>query len=203
MADTGGIKLDNYDFDSHYVNLPEGRIHYIDVGSGPTLLMVHGNPTWSYLYRHMIHGLSDKFRCVAIDHLGFGLSDKPSDADYSVPAHARRLGEVIEVIGLEKLTPVVQDWGGPTGLHWAVNHKDRVERLVIMNTIGFVPRREDLDLSKIWALALLGSLKTPVLGEALIRGLHLFVRRGVPGAIYNRQSKTRERMKGYLLPHPD
>lgn len=203
MADTGGIELDNYDFDSHYVNIAEGRIHYVDEGSGPTLLMVHGNPTWSYLYRHMIHGLKDKFRCVAIDQLGFGLSDKPADADYSVRAHNRRLGEIIEQIGLEKFTPVVQDWGGPITLRWAVDHKDRIERLVILNTIGFVPKREDLNLTKIWALGLLGSLKTPLLGELLIRGLHLFVRRGVPGAIYNKRSKTRERLKGYLLPHPD
>ena len=203
MADTGGVALDRYDFESHYVNLPEGRIHYVDEGSGPVLLMVHGNPTWSYLYRHMIHGLKDRFRCVAIDHLGFGLSDKPGGADYSVPAHSRRLGQVVDAIGLEKVTPVVQDWGGPITLNWAGRNKARVERLVIMNTIGFMPGSGDLDLSKVWALGILGSLKTPLLGELLIQRLHLFVRFGMAAAIYNKQSKTRARLAGYLYPHQD
>ncbi|MCB0219337.1 MAG: alpha/beta fold hydrolase, partial [Chrysiogenetes bacterium] len=203
MADTGGIELDNYNFESNYVHLPEGRIHYVEAGSGPTLLMIHGNPTWSYLYRHMIHGLKDRFHCVAVDHLGFGLSDKPAGADYSVLAHSRRLGEVVEALGLEKVTPVVQDWGGPIGLHWTVQNKDLIERLVILNTIGFIPRLRDLSLSRIWALPLLGFLKAPGLGELFLQRLNAFVLYGVPGAIHNAESKTRERMKGYRHPFPD
>ncbi len=204
MADTS-IKLPDYDFESRYVQLKDGRMHYVDEGTGPVLLLLHGNPTWSFLYRHLIHGLKDRFRCIAPDHLGFGLSDKPKGADYSVSAHVRRLGEFVEKLGAPKLTPVVQDWGGPIGLSWAVRHKEQIERLVVMNTIGFVPDRKYLKFSAATAgaLSLLALLHTPGAGEVLIQGLNAFVRFGVPGGIYNKDRKTREVLKGYLYPFPN
>ncbi|MFQ5477604.1 MAG: alpha/beta fold hydrolase [Candidatus Binatia bacterium] len=75
-------------------------MHYIDGGSGPLLLTLHGNPTWSYLYRHLIHGPKDGFRCVAVDHLGFGLSDKPQVADYTIAGHTARLTEFADALEL-------------------------------------------------------------------------------------------------------
>src|SRR5829696_2438417 len=85
------VDREAYPFSSRWLSLPEGRIHYVDEGEGPTLLFVHGTPTWSFEYRHLIRALRQTHRCVALDHLGFGLSDRPGDADYGPEAHAGRL----------------------------------------------------------------------------------------------------------------
>ena len=102
--------------------------------------MLHGNPTWSYLFRHMIRDLRKDHRCVAVDHLGYGLSDKPPRADYSMRAHIRRLGIVIEKLGLSNITLICQDWGGIIGLSYAARNRERFSRLIPMNTTGFLPR---------------------------------------------------------------
>jgi len=123
-----------YPFAPHYLGLEMGRLHYVDEGRGAPVVMVHGNPTWSFLYRDLIRALSPSYRCVAPDHIGFGLSDKPRDWTYLPQDHARNLAELIDTLGLEGITLVVQDWGGPIGLSYALAHPGRVARLVIMNT---------------------------------------------------------------------
>ncbi|NBC18401.1 MAG: alpha/beta fold hydrolase, partial [Bacteroidetes bacterium] len=90
-------------------------MHYVDEGDGPPVLMLHGNPTWSFLYRHLVRGLSDRYRCVAPDYLGFGLSDKPPGWTYRPVDHARHIAHLIDTLALRDLTLVVQDWGGPIG----------------------------------------------------------------------------------------
>ncbi len=203
MADTGEVRLDRYDFDSKYLDLPEGRVHYLDEGAGPVLLLLHGNPTWSYLYRHMILGLRDRFRCVAPDYLGFGLSDKPADGDYTVAGHTRRLGQLIERLGLEQVSPVMQDWGGAIGLGWAVAHRDRVARLIVMNTFPLRLRLRYFGPRQVFTIAGLKFASLPGLGELLLRRLNLFVDLVMPMAIHNRAAKTREIMRGYRFPLPD
>ncbi|MFQ5667737.1 MAG: alpha/beta fold hydrolase [Candidatus Binatia bacterium] len=203
MADTAGVQLEAYDFPSHYADLPEGRIHYLDEGQGPVLLMLHGNPTWSFLYRHLVRGLRDRFRCIAVDHLGFGLSDKPATGDYTIPGHIRRMEQLVDALGLERVTPVVQDWGGPIGLTWAVEHRARVDRLVVMNTFAFNVRPADVTLSMLLAPLVLGVVRLPGVGEVLIRRLNIFVRRFVPGVIQDPARKTPGVMRGYLFPYPD
>ena len=123
-----------YPFASRWVEVEGARMHYVDEGQGPTVLMVHGTPTWSFLYRHLITGLRDRFRCVAPDHLGFGLSDKPAGDGYRPEDQARRLGAFVAALGLKDVALVVHDFGGPIGLGWALDHPDEVDRLVLFNT---------------------------------------------------------------------
>jgi pimeloyl-ACP methyl ester carboxylesterase len=106
----------------------------VDEGEGPTILMVHGTPSWSFLYRHLVRGLRDTFRCVAPDLPGFGLSDKPSGDAYRPADQARRLSAFIDALGLKDITLVVHDFGGPIGLAHAIDRPSNVRRLVLFNT---------------------------------------------------------------------
>jgi haloalkane dehalogenase len=134
MAGTDWIDRNEYPFKSNYLQLPMGKMHYVDEGQGPAIVMVHGNPAWSFVYRHLIKGLSGKYRCVAPDLIGFGLSDKPYDWSYLPKDHAANFNTLVETLGLKDITLVVQDWGGPIGLSYAVNKPENVKNLVIMNT---------------------------------------------------------------------
>lgn len=123
-----------YPFRSRTMELPEGRIHYVDEGQGPVLLMIHGTPTWSFLYRKLIGALAPNYRCIALDHLGFGLSDKPRDGQYRPKDHARRLREFIERLELRDINLMVHDFGGPIGLAYASEHPENVRALILANT---------------------------------------------------------------------
>jgi pimeloyl-ACP methyl ester carboxylesterase len=123
-----------YPFQSHFLELEGGRMHYVDEGSGPVVVMVHGTPTWSFLYRHLIASLATTHRVIAIDHLGFGLSDKPAGADYRPAALAANLEALIQRLELENLVLVVHDFGGPIGLGYAIEHPENVRALVLFNT---------------------------------------------------------------------
>jgi pimeloyl-ACP methyl ester carboxylesterase len=112
----------------------DGRQHYVDEGTGPVLLFVHGTPDWSFGFRQLIKAFAATHRCVAMDHLGFGLSDKPAHADYTVPAHARRLQAFIDHLGLHQVNLVVTDFGGSIGLQHALEHPDNVKSIVLYNT---------------------------------------------------------------------
>jgi haloalkane dehalogenase len=196
---------DHYDFESRYQVVDGYRIHYVDEGKGETLLMVHGNPTWSYLYRHFIRDLRSDYRCIALDHLGFGYSDKPWLADYSMRAHIMRLKSFVDQLGLKDITFVGQDWGGIIGLGWAVYHKHLVKRLVILNTAGFAPVFREMAKRKgpvPWAFPMLWALKIPILGEIFVQGLNGFAKYLIPLATYHRERLTPEVMRGYLEPYP-
>jgi pimeloyl-ACP methyl ester carboxylesterase len=123
-----------YPFTSRYHDVGPGRMHYVDEGSGPPLLMVHGTPTWSFLYRRLIADLMRDHRVIAPDHLGFGLSDHPPDWSYRPEDHARNLERLIEALELRDVTLVVHDFGGPIGLSYAIRHPDNVRALVLFNT---------------------------------------------------------------------
>ena len=127
--------LPGYGFEPHYTEQDGLRMHYLDEGSGPPVLLLHGEPTWSYLYRTIIPELTASARAIAPDYFGFGRSDKPlRREDYTYDFHAGSIARLVEELDLRDLTVVVQDWGGPIGLRLAVEQPDRVERLVIMNT---------------------------------------------------------------------
>lgn len=134
MHEAQWIDRREYPFKSHFLQLAMGKMHYVDEGSGEPIVMVHGNPTWSFLYRHLIKGLSKNYRCIAMDHIGFGLSDKPLDWSYYPEDHAKNLELLIGKLGLKGITLVVQDWGGPIGLSYALNTPENVKRLIIINT---------------------------------------------------------------------
>ena len=123
-----------YPFESKYFNIGEHRMHYVDEGEGPVVLFVHGTPTWSFLYRHQIKVLSKQFRCIAIDHLGFGLSDKPQNGDYHPKTLADNLERFIQALDLPKFTLVVHDFGGPIGLNYAIKYPDQIKSIVLFNS---------------------------------------------------------------------
>jgi haloalkane dehalogenase len=127
--------LPDYPYQPNYVSINGARVHYIDEGEGEVILCLHGEPTWSYLYRKMIPILAKNNRVIALDFIGFGKSDKFADKeDYSFQMHVDTLKDFIVQLNLEKITFVVQDWGGLIGLRTAAEMKERVSRLVIMNT---------------------------------------------------------------------
>jgi haloalkane dehalogenase len=134
--------LPGYDFEPHYVDVGGLRLHHLDEGSGPTVLCFHGEPDWSYLYRRMAASLLESgHRVVAPDLVGFGRSDKPTDPEwYTYERHCEHVSAQLDQVELEDVTVVVQDWGGPIGLRWAVEHADQVGRLVVMNTGLFTGR---------------------------------------------------------------
>ena len=127
--------LPDYPFAPNYVEINGARLHYVDEGHGEPVLCLHGEPSWSYLYRKMIPPLAAQYRVIAPDFFGFGKSDKfASVEDYSFQMHTDTLVALIERLELRKITAVVQDWGGLVGLRVAAEHPDRFARLVIMNT---------------------------------------------------------------------
>lgn len=136
----GGIAAEEtfdgtFPFAAHFTEAPGFRMHYVGEGAGEPIILIHGEPTWSYLYRNFIPALSRRFRVIAPDHMGFGKSESPSDAAYTLDRHARNLGTLIEVLDLRDITLVMQDWGGPIGTLVASRYPDRMRRFVAMNTI--------------------------------------------------------------------
>ncbi|HMD56417.1 MAG TPA: haloalkane dehalogenase [Solirubrobacteraceae bacterium] len=134
--------LPGYSYEPHYVEVDGLRLHHIDEGSGPTVLCFHGEPDWSYLYRRMARGLLEAgHRVVCPDLVGFGRSDKPTDQGwYTYERHVEYVSRHLDQLELDDVTVVVQDWGGPIGLRWAVEHAGQVGRLVVMNTGLFTGR---------------------------------------------------------------
>ncbi len=128
------IDRHEYPFQSRYLALKMGRMHYVDVGQGRPIVMVHGTPTWSFLYRHLIQGLSAHYRCIAVDHLGFGLSDKPAEWSYLPKDHAQNLKQLIDSLGLKDMVLVLHDFGGPIGLAYALEYPENVQQLILANT---------------------------------------------------------------------
>ena len=127
--------LPGYAFEPHYVDQDGLRMHYLDEGDGPAVLLLHGEPTWSYLYRTIIPELTPSARAIAPDYFGFGRSDKPLRLeDYGYDFHVRSIERLADELDLRDATVVVQDWGGPVGLRLAVERPDRIGKLVIMNT---------------------------------------------------------------------
>jgi pimeloyl-ACP methyl ester carboxylesterase len=118
----------------HTVEVDGARVHYVDDGAGPTLLLLHGNPTSSFLYRHVIAGLRDRFRCVALDYPGFGRSVAPPGYGFTPREHSRVVERAVDLLGLRDLTLFVQDWGGPIGLGFAGRRPELVRRIVAANT---------------------------------------------------------------------
>lgn len=138
--------LPGYDFAPRYVDQDSLRMHYVDEGDGPPVLLLHGEPTWAYLYRKMIPPLvAGGLRCVAPDYFGFGRSDKPTDrAWYTYDAHYAAIERFADELDLRDTTLVVQDWGGPIGFRLAVERPARIARLVVLNTgIGARAPNED------------------------------------------------------------
>lgn len=161
-----------YPFESHYANLNGHKYHYVDEGSGDPILMVHGNPTWSFYFRELIKGLKGTHRVIAPDHLGCGLSDKPSlkEYDFTLKSRVFDFEAFVETLGLDrKITLVVHDWGGMIGMAWACRHLEQIGRLIILNTAAFLPPH-----GKPLPLRLRLIRKLPWLAVPMVQGLNLF-----------------------------
>ncbi len=189
-------------YDPTWFESADGRMHYVDVGpaDGKPVVLVHGNPTWGYLYRHFIAGLVEAgHRAIVPDHLGFGRSDKPDRPEvYTVPRHAARMEAFLESLDLRDATVAPQDWGGMISLYWASRHPERVAALFIMNTFAHRPR-ETVSLPLPLRL-----FRVPGLGELLVKGLNFFkyvflFRAGVT----HPERLTADVKAAYLAPHPD
>jgi haloalkane dehalogenase len=123
-----------YPFTSRWFDSSRGRVHYIDEGTGPVIMLWHGNPTWSFLYRDIITGLRNQFRCIAADYLGFGLSERPSGFGYTISEHAQVMGELVDHLNLDGYLTMGQDWGGPISMAVGTARADRVRGVVLGNT---------------------------------------------------------------------
>ncbi|RDV17084.1 alpha/beta fold hydrolase [Pontibacter diazotrophicus] len=123
-----------YPFESKYIQLEAGKMHYVDEGEGPPIVMIHGTPVWSFLYRNLIKILRKKYRCIAMDMIGFGLSDKPEGWSYKPRAHAVNFEQLMEHLQLTDVTLLVHDFGAPIGFAYAINHPEKVKNIVMLNS---------------------------------------------------------------------
>jgi pimeloyl-ACP methyl ester carboxylesterase len=166
-----------YPFESHWLTVQGHRYHYVDEGAGDPIILVHGNPTWSFLYREFITEFSPGHRVIAPDHLGFGLSDKPvRETTYSLDYHITNLEALVTQLDLKNVTLVVHDWGGPIGLGMAARHPDRIKSIVVMNSFGLFPPSEKMDPDNIELPIALRLLRTKTVGTFMARTLGMFER---------------------------
>jgi cis-3-alkyl-4-acyloxetan-2-one decarboxylase len=181
-----------YPFESHWLDLDGVRYHYLDEGQGEPLLLVHGNPTWSFYWRELVRGLRDKYRLIVPDHVGCGLSDKPQQYEYRLAKHIDNLRRLIEHLRLEHLTLLAHDWGGAIGLGAAVAEPSRFDRFVLFNTAAFRSQRIP------WRIRI---CRTPLLGEWAVRGLNAFARAALTMAVAKRERMTPAVRAGLLAPY--
>ncbi len=179
-----------YDFPSHYLTLPAGRLHYLDEGSGPTILLVHGNPTWSYYYRNLVSTLAKQYRVIVPDHLGCGLSDKPADFHYKLENHIANLGSLLEHLGVQRVSMVVHDWGGAIGLGVVEQCSIDLVKLVLLNTAAYRSTRIPLRISM---------CRWPLLGRILVQGGNAFAGAAVHMAVSSKMD--RKIAAAYLKPY--
>jgi len=186
-----------YPFQSRWFDSSQGRIHYIDEGTGPPIVFCHGNPTWSFLYRNIIIALRDRFRCIAMDYLGFGLSERPAGFGYKVDQHARVVGELVDHLtrheGLDGYLTMGQDWGGPISMAVAVERAERVRGVILGNT-WFWPTDELT--TKIFSRV----MSSPPMQWAILHR-NFFVERLIPAGTARRPSAAV--MQHYRAVQPD
>ncbi len=182
-------------FESHFVDVDGTSVHYIDEGDGPVFLGLHGNPTWSFLYRHIVSGLHDRFRCIALDYPGFGLSTAPAGYGYTVAEHARIVERFVDQLELRDVTLMVQDWGGPIGFWVAARHPDWFRAFVIGNTWAWpvTGDRRTERFSKVMGSRRLGGF----LVERADTFVNVFMRLGI-----RRRRLSPAEWQMYKRPHP-
>ena len=183
-----------YPFESHEIRLDGHRYHYLDEGAGEVLLLVHGNPTWSFYWRELVRALRGHYRLVVPDHMGCGLSDKPSETSYSYRLAQRidDLSGLIEQLDLQRITLVAHDWGGAIGMGADEAAPHRFARFVLLNTAAFRSTRCP------WRIRV---CRTPWLGRLGVQGLNLFARAALRMAVRRRERMTAAVRAGLLAPY--
>lgn len=179
-----------YPFKSNYLNIEGHKYHYVDEGSGPVIVLVHGNPTWSFYYREIIKALRDKYRVIVPDHMGCGLSDKPAQYNYTLSQRVKDLGQLIQELGVEKHSMIVHDWGGAIGFGHAVGNIDSIEKMIILNTAAFRSKKIPFTI---------GLCKNKFFGEFLVKQLNGFC---FPATFMTTEKPLSKLVKsGYLAPY--
>lgn len=189
-----------YPFKSNFVDIDGYRMHYVDEGeSDGTMLMVHGNPTWSFFYRNLITHFSKEYRTVVPDHIGYGMSDKPKDkSNYSLELHINRFEKFVEKLNLDNITLVIHDWGGAIGMGYAVRHPGKIKRIVILNTFAFFEALFSRGYKPPWLLML---SKIPIMAEIMMKGFNGFSISAIYLAIAHRERRTPQVKAGYTAPY--
>ena len=185
-----------YPFHSNYLTTQHGKLHFIDEGKGEVILFVHGTPTWSFLYRNYIKALSKTHRCVALDHIGFGLSDKPRSFSGTPQEHAKNLTLLIEHLDLKNITLVVHDFGGPIGLSYAISNPENVKRIVMFNT-WLWETKDDKDAQKI------NKILHSRLGNFLYLNTNFSPALLLKKAFYNKKYLSKKVHRQYKKPFPN
>jgi len=188
-----------YPFESNTLSFNYGALkyHYLDEGPrtpGKAVVMLHGNPTWSFYYRNLVLALRDKYRCVVPDHMGCGMSDKPQDYPYTLSQHIDNTESLLNRLELKDVTLVLHDWGGAIGMGVAVRRPERIKKIVVLNTAAFpspkIPKRIEI-------------CRVPIFGDIAIRGFNAFAAGALTpmGAVKHRERLTPEVRAGYLAPY--
>lgn len=185
----------DYPFKSNYIQIQGKAMHYVDEGQGEVILMVHGTPVWSFVYRKMIQHFAKTHRCIAPDHLGFGLSEKSEDINASAPQLAYNLEEFIHKLGLKNITLIVHDFGGPIGLYYALQHAPNVKKIVLMNT-WFWKTKDLPDAQKI------DKILHSRLGKFLYLYLNFSPKFLIPKAFHNQKALTKKIHQHYIKVFP-
>ncbi len=179
-----------YPFRSQFLQLGDHGIHYVDEGKGQPILMLHGNPTWSFYYRNLIQTFSSKFRTIVPDHMGCGFSDKPQDYEYTLENHIQNAYKLIRFLELKQIILIVHDWGGAIGMGLATRYPELFDKIIILNTAAFpsphIPKRINL-------------LRQGKVGEFLTRKFNLFA---WPATFMTTEKPLPKAIKqAYLLPY--
>ena len=181
-----------YPYESHHLSLDGQRCHYVDEGAGETLLFVHGNPTWSFYWHPLVEAFKSSHRCVAVDHIGCGLSDKPSDYPYTLTSHIANLTQLIKSLELTNVTLLAHDWGGAIGLGATLEVPERFSRIVLFNTGAFPPPYIPLQIR---------ACRMPLLGRLAVQGLNAFSRCALTMATEKPEVMTAQVKAGLLAPY--
>lgn len=181
---------DLYPFRTARLAVPGGQISYVDEGRGRPVVLLHGNPTWSFYYRRLIAALSPRHRVIAPDHMGCGLSDKPQRYPYRLQNHIDNLGRLLAHLDLGPVDLVVHDWGGAIGMGWATRHPELVRRIVVLNTAAFLSPRLPLRIAV---------CRIPLFGDVALRGLNGFAAAATVMAVERPLAPAVRR--GFLLPY--
>ncbi|MGY8766931.1 MAG: alpha/beta fold hydrolase [Pirellulales bacterium] len=183
-----------YPFESNYLDLDGARLHYLDQGPDQAnpILMVHGNPTWSFYWRNLVTAFEGKHRVIVPDHIGCGLSDKPKNYNYCLEQHIDNLEKLVTSLDLKNITLLVHDWGGAIGLGTAVRMPERISKIAVFNTGAFPPPYVP------WRILV---CRTPVLGKAAMQGLNLFAKAALSMATEKPDRFTQQVCSGLLAPY--
>ncbi len=183
-----------YPFQSHWFSLDGMRMHYLDEGDGPVVLLLHGNPTWSFMWREMVLALRGEYRVIVPDHLGCGLSDRPAAGTYSyrLAERAEDILRLLEGLKIERAALVGHDWGGAIGMGAAARSPHRFSRIVLMNTAAFLLRRCPLRIRL---------CHLPVVGPLAVKGLNVFARAALRVCVERPERITSTVRAGYLAPY--